>query len=263
MARNGHHPGSGRCGGANGCVRLDAVLHEPRQVGQRLDVVHDGWLAVQPDSGGKERRLQPGHATVAFQAFDQRRLFADNVRSGAPVQHDVDTEVGAKNVFADVSGRVRIVQGNCNALLGNRHFAAYVQKALRESRGIAGNQTTFDQLVRVALHEQAILIGARLAFVAIDHEVARPHILRCETPFDTSRKAGAATAKDGCALDPIVNFGRLHGDGLAQALVTTGCVVSVKGEAVIELEAGCDNSWTVTGDKARRMRIGGTGQCHF
>ena len=70
--------------------------HQPRQVGERLDVVDDRRLAVQADGRGEERRLQARHAAIAFEALDQRRLLADHVRAGAPVQHDVDTEVASR-----------------------------------------------------------------------------------------------------------------------------------------------------------------------
>ena len=116
--RHGDHARARRGGRADRGVRLDAVAHQPRQVGQRLDVVDDGRLAVQADGRREVRRLQPRHAAVALEALDQRRLFADDVRAGTPVQDDVDTEVGAEDVLADVAGRVRLVERRRRRALG-------------------------------------------------------------------------------------------------------------------------------------------------
>ena len=56
------------------------------------------------------------------------------------------------------------------------------------------------------LHQQAVLVGAGLALVAVDHEVARPHRLRGEPPLDAGREAGAAAAEHGRALDVVVDL---------------------------------------------------------
>jgi hypothetical protein len=111
------------------------------------------------------------------------------------VQHDVDGEVRAEDVFADVTGGVCVVEGRGNALLRNGHLAADVQEALRQTGGVARNQTAFDQLVRIAFHQEAVLIGARLRFVTVDNEVARPHALGREAPFDARRETSATATE--------------------------------------------------------------------
>ena len=55
--------------------------------------------------------------------------------------------------------------------------------------------------MRIALHEEAVLVGAGLGLVAVDDEVARPHAGRAEAPLDAGGEAGAAAAEQA---------GRLH-----------------------------------------------------
>ena len=56
-----------------------------------LDVVDGGRAAIEPDIG-RERRLQPRLALLAFEAFQQRGLFAADIGAGAVM--DVEIEIG-------------------------------------------------------------------------------------------------------------------------------------------------------------------------
>ena len=204
------------------------VAQQPRQVGQRLDVVDDRRLAVQPDGGREERRLQARHPAVALEALDERRLLADDVRAGAPLHDDVDGEVGAEDVLADVAGGVGLVERRGHTLLGGGHLAADVEEALREAGGVAGDQAALDQLVRIELHQQAVLVRAGLALVAVDDEVARPHALRREPPLHAGREAGAAAPEHGGRADLLV-------DGLRRAPQRgSEAGVAVGGEEAVE-----------------------------
>ena len=222
VAGHGDHARAGRRLGADAEVGGGVVAQQPRQVGQRLDVVDDRRLAVQADGGREERRLEAGHAAVALEALDQRRLLADHVRAGAPLHDDVDREVGAEDVLADVAGGVRLVERGGDALLGHRHLAADVEEALREAGGVAGDQAALDQLVRVELHQQPVLVGAGLALVAVDDEVAGPDALRGEAPLDAGREAGAAATEDGRRADLLVDGLGRAGQRRLEALVAVG-----------------------------------------
>ena len=86
-----------------GVVR-PADAREPRRAAaqdvghhrDRLDVVDGGRAAVEPDIG-RERRLQPRQALLAFEAFEQRGLLAADVGAGAVV--DVEVEVAADRML--------------------------------------------------------------------------------------------------------------------------------------------------------------------
>ncbi len=65
-----------------------------------FDVVDRRRAAVEADIG-RERRLQPRLALLAFEAFQQRRLLAADIGAGAVM--DVDVEVVAGLLFLPIS----------------------------------------------------------------------------------------------------------------------------------------------------------------
>ena len=69
-----------------------AVVDDPRHVGHRLNVVDDRGLTVEANGGWEVWRLDTGEPALAFECFDQRRLFAANVGTGTGVNNDVERE---------------------------------------------------------------------------------------------------------------------------------------------------------------------------
>ena len=65
-----------------------------------LDVGDGRRASEQPDISG-ERRLEPGLALLPLDRLDQSRLLSTNVRSGTPVQVDVEIVPGPTGVLAD------------------------------------------------------------------------------------------------------------------------------------------------------------------
>ena len=251
VAGDGEHASAGRGLAAELLVGVGAVLEHPRQVRERLDVVHDRGLAVEADGGREERRLEAGHAPVAFEALDECGLFADDVGARTPVQDDVDREVRSEDVLADVAGFVGLVEGVGETLLGDRHLTAHVQEALRETDRVAGDQAAFDELVRVALHEEAVLVGAGLRLVAVDDEVARPDLGRAEAPLDAGRETGAAPAEERALADDVVALLGSLGEGLLESLVAAGRQVAVERVAVLVAEPARDDLGARAVDIAR------------
>ena len=241
MARHREHAGARCLLGAEGGERGGAVVQDPRQVGERLDVVDDRGLQVEALGGGEERRLEARHAAVALEALDERGLLAHDVGAGAPVEDDVDGEVGAEDVLADVAGGVGVVERLGDALLGQGHLAAHVEERLLGADGVAGDEHALDELVRVLLHEEPVLVGARLGLVAVHHEVARPHAGRAEAPLGAGREAGAAAAEQAGRLHLVAHRGGRLGQRRLQALVAAGGEVAVERVPVLEVEAGGDD----------------------
>src|SRR5262249_9738479 len=59
----------------------------------------------------------------------------------------------------------------------------------------AGDQAALDEEMRIVPHDLAVLAGTGLGLVGIDHEIARPPVLRFlrhERPLHAGGKAGAA-----------------------------------------------------------------------
>jgi hypothetical protein len=61
-------------------------------------------------AAGKNGGLRRGMPAIALERLDERRLLSDDVGPGAPREGDVDAEVRAHDVLADVALGVRIVE---------------------------------------------------------------------------------------------------------------------------------------------------------
>ena len=96
--------------------------------------------------------------------------------------------------------------------------------------------------MRIALHEDAVLVGAGLGLVAVHHDVAGEHAGRAEAPLDAGREAGAAPAQQAGALDLLGDLGRRHlVQRLGQRRVAAGLAVAVERVAVGQVPAGRDD----------------------
>jgi hypothetical protein len=168
---------------------------------------------------------------------------------------DVDAEVGTEDVLADVPGGVGIVECLGDALVGERHLTADVEEATAETGRIAGDQAALDQLVRIALHEEPVLVGAGLGLVAVDDEVPRPDGGRHEAPLGAGREAGAPATEQRRLLDLFADVGRRLLERLAQALIATGGVVAIDGVGVLVLKARGDDLRPIAGIEPGRPRI--------
>ena len=229
---DGNHAGAGARDGADGRVRLDAVVHQPRQVRQRLDVVHDRGLAVEADGRREVRGLESRLAALALEALDERRLLADHIGTRTPVQHDVDTEVRAEDVPSDVAGGVRIVERQRHSLVRQGHLATNVEETLRQPCGVARDQAALDELVWISLEEQAVLVRAGFALVTVDDQVPGELARRHETPLGSGREPGAAAAEHRGTSNLVVDFRGRLGQRLLQAVVPAGGEVPIEGVAV-------------------------------
>src|SRR5579883_1234268 len=192
-----------------------AAPHDVGHLRDRLDIVDRGRTAVKTHIG-RERRLQPRHALLAFEAFEQRGLFAANVSAGAVM--DVEVERPAVDiVLADQLGLIGLIDRRLQTFALQNEFAADIDVAGVNAHGAGRDQAALDEKMRIVAHDLAIFAGAWLGFVGVDDEIMRPlgvDILRHERPFKAGRKAGAAAS----ALARSFHFG----DQPVPALVENG-----------------------------------------
>ena len=71
----------------------------------RLDVVHRRRAAIEAGAG-RERRLQPRHALLALEAFEQRGLLAADIGAGAAMDVEIEVPARAAGVLAQQAGVV-------------------------------------------------------------------------------------------------------------------------------------------------------------
>ena len=86
-----------------------------------LDII-DGRRAAIEAHIGRERRLQPRHALLAFERFEQRRLLAADIGAGAAM--DVDVERPAVDiVLADELGLIGLRDRRLQTLSASRIYS--------------------------------------------------------------------------------------------------------------------------------------------
>ena len=110
--------------------------------------------------------------------------------------HD-EVEIQAVDVvLADQLGVIGLIDRGLQPLALADEFAADIDVAGMRAHGAAGDQAALDQEMRIVPHDLAVLAGAGLGLVGIDHEIARPavRLLRHERPFQPGRKSRAAAA---------------------------------------------------------------------
>jgi len=76
--------------------------------------------------------------------------------------------------------------------------------------------------MRIALHEQTILVGAGLALIAIDDEVVGVFAGRQESPFDAGRKSRTAASEQCGIAHFAVHLGWAALQSSTQAVVSAG-----------------------------------------
>jgi hypothetical protein len=249
VARHREEPGSHALLCAEGGEGRTAVADDPRQVGQRLDVVDHGRLHVEALGGREVRRLEAGKAPVALERLDERGLLAHDVGAGAPVQDHVDGEVVvAHDAPADVAGGIGLVERLGDSFLGQRHLAAHVQEDLCGTDGVTRDERALDEQVGIPLHDDAVLVGARLGLVAVDHQVAGEHTGRDEAPLDSGGEARPAAAEQARGLDLLGDLVGGHGGQRPlEALVAAGLEVALERVPVGEAPARAEDAGDVLG----------------
>ena len=163
--------------------------------GDGFDVIDRGGAAIEADGGG-EWRFHPRHALLAFQALDQRGFLAADIGAGAAMQIELVIIARAGGVFAEQAGIIGLVDRGLEDFGFVGVFAADVDVAGRGAHGGAGDQAALDQLMRIVADDVAVLAGAGLALIGIDHEVAGAAIggFGHEGPLHAGWEAGAAAA---------------------------------------------------------------------
>ena len=187
------------------------AAQDRRRGGDRLHVVHRRRAAIEADIGGK-RRLQPRHALLALERLQQPGLLAADIGAGAMM--DVEIERPAVNVvLADQPRLIGLIDCGLQALALQEVFAAHIDVAGVGAHRERGEQAALDQRMRVVAHDLAVLAGARLRFVSVDHEIGwarRIGRLGHERPFEPGRETRAAAPAQAGGLhlvdDPVASL---------------------------------------------------------
>ena len=222
---------------------LGSTLEHERHAGDALHIVHHGGAAEDADHRG-ERRLEAGLAGLPFERLDERRLFAADVGARAAMDVDVEVQSAAQDVLAQQAGRIEFGDGRLHALRRKHQLAAHVDVGCLEAEREAGDDAALHEAMGVALHDEAVLEGARLALVGVDDEVLG-HVgpLGQEGPLGAHGEAGA-TATAEVRLDELRHHrAALHPEDLLQALESTMLLVDRQRVGLLHMPVGGDDAF--------------------
>src|SRR5262249_61142382 len=144
---------------------------------------------------GREGRLDPRPGTLAFQALDEPRFFAANVCAGAAMEIDIKMKRLAQDLGAQKVGGISLVHGALHDPIAITVLLSQVAISGVGPGRVARQNDAFEHLMRVLLHQDAVVKDARLALLRVDTEIDRPRVVfGKEGPLESARKAGATTA---------------------------------------------------------------------
>ena len=129
-------------------------------------------------------------------------------------------------------------------------FAANVDPAALGADGAGGNQAALDQPERIVLQNDAVLAGARLGLVGVDHDILRLGRLAIdETPLHPGREARAAASTQVRSLHLVDDLVGRHRQGLAEAGEALVREKRLEGRGVVQAKSAAQQ------DRFQRVRL--------
>lgn len=214
---------------ANASVGVATHFDDRHDGGDGFHVIYHRGTVPKP-LYGREWRLEAGIATLAFEAFEQGGLLAADVGTRPDLHVAIVVEAAAENVLAEQSGGVSLVNRLFEDAQDVEILAPNVDVRSPCPQRKAAGYHPFDEQVRDALHQVAVLESAGFALVGIADEVAW-HSLRLgqEAPLHARREARTAPAPQAGLLHLLHNGIRGHAERLLQALVAPVLLVHLQG----------------------------------
>ena len=204
------------------------VLDDDRRVAERLDVVDQRRALVEALVGG-EGRLQARVAALALERVEQAGLLAADVGALAAVHDQVERVVGAEDALAQVALLVGLGDGRVEDVRLQLVLAADEDEALVRAGRDRADDAALDQQVRVLLHQQPVLEGARLGLVGVAAEVLVHRALGDEaTPSCPSRsrrrrgRAGPSPRARSSTVSGVISSSALRSDAVAAEALVDG-----------------------------------------
>ena len=112
-------------------------------------------------------------------------------------------------------------------------LVADIEHASLGTDGQRADDHALDDGMGAALHRGAVHERARVALVAVAHDVLRPHVVaRCATPLAPRGEASAAFAAQAASLHLVDDLVGGHGEGACESLVSAGRLVFLQAQGV-------------------------------
>src|SRR3954454_8612695 len=191
-------------------------------IAQSLDVLDDGRLAEEARylrEWGLCARMRP----FALQSVQQSGFFTTDIPARTDVQVQFKVEAGPENIRSEIPALFCLSQSKGEPLRRAPVFASQENVPDLSLNGIRGDSHALDELVRIALHQNAVFESARLHLVRIRPQVFRPWRIRThghEAPLHCRRKAGPSPPAQIRTLHQVRYVLRLHLERFAKAFVS-------------------------------------------
>ncbi len=199
-------------------ARFGALRREPlrphiddfRHIGPGLHVVDNRRGAEQPLLG-RIRRPRHGLADATHDGSHERRFFPAHKGPGPLVDLQVETELGAQDVFPQETKLPGLGNGLAQTFDRQGIFVTHVNVTRLRPDGISPDDHALDDRMRVAFHDRPIHKGPGVAFVAVANDkLDLAFALTAQPPFAPGEKSGPAPASQAGTLHGVDNFFRGH-----------------------------------------------------
>ncbi len=190
-----------------------------RHIDQSFHILNHRGLTPQANLhriGGLQARL----TAFALQRFKHGRLFAADVSARAAVHRNVQAKTAVQDVFAEQAILIGIGDRLDPAFDAQEKLAPNIDKGALRPNGIGSNDNTFNNLMRVAFNNRAVLEGAWFSFVRVHRKIANDVIAFWhETPLQPGGKTSAPTPAQARTFHEVNDFVGFHGQRLTHRLV--------------------------------------------
>ena len=211
-------------------IRFAALSQDGGDGRQRLNVIQHRGLLEQATLNAADV-LGARLAHLALDGVHKGRGFAAHECAAATHNAQVQLVIGAHDVLAQNARCVRIVNGMLDMLARQGVFVANVEHAHLGANGQCANDHALDNGMGASLHGGAVHKRARVAFVAVAHDVFRRDVVACRAAPLPPRGEARATLTAQTALFHLGdNLVGRHGQGLLQTFIATRCKVLIQAE---------------------------------
>src|SRR6516164_9231100 len=167
------------------------MLDDPRYIRQGLHVIDQRWFSKEP---GFCRIRRPGSyfGPAAFDRVEQSGLLAADIAPLADDEIDVKRKGSMESLVSQEPLGACLCQRLQQGCISPWIFFTQIDVSALRSDRIARDGHGLENAMRIVLQEEAVHIGARIAFVRIrNYEFFRGILLSNGAPFLASRKARA------------------------------------------------------------------------
>src|SRR5260370_36878681 len=210
-------------GEAQASEPIRALVHDVVNIAKRFHILDDRRSPPEPANLG-EGRLRSRMRSLPFECIQQSRLFATDVTPSAGWKMNFKTVARPEDVAAKIIACFCFGDRSAEAVVGALVLASQKYVTDIGLNRVCGDDHAFDQLVRIPLHQRAVLERSRLHLVGVRNEVLWMRSLLShgyEAPLHAGGKAGPSPPAKIRSLHQFGDLRRLHSEGLAEPLIST------------------------------------------